>query len=203
MQGNNNMKKCIFFDRDGIVNKSPGPGYVERWEDFHLMPDFPAVLRTVIEMGYEAVIVTNQRGVARGIMTIETLGEIHRKLKKLLARKHGLPLLDILYCPHGEWECECRKPKPGMLLEAAKRHDLDLKSSWMIGDSANDIEAGRRAGCRTILVSDSRHETKADFVVPDLKALESLMKSMLVEEGQGAKSVEQGAGTGRAGRGKK
>jgi len=173
------MKKCIFFDRDGIVNKSPGPGYVERWEDFHLMPDFPAVLSTVREMGYEAVVVTNQRGVSRGIMTLETLNEIHRKLKSLLDRKHGLELLDIFFCPHGEWECECRKPKPGMLLEAAKRHDLDLKSSWMVGDGEKDIEAGRRAGCRTILVSDGKLDTKADFVVPDLKSLESLLKSVL------------------------
>jgi D-glycero-D-manno-heptose 1,7-bisphosphate phosphatase len=173
------MKKCVFFDRDGIVNKSPGAGYVEHWVDFHLLPEFPDVLRVVHQMGYKAVVVTNQRGIARGLMTIETLEEIHEKFQKLLAEKYNLVLLDIFYCVHGKGECECRKPKPGMLLEAAKRHDLDLKMSWMIGDHETDVEAGRRAGCKTILVSKNKPKTQADYVVSDLKSLESLLKSVL------------------------
>ncbi len=146
---------CVFFDRDGIVNRSPGPGYVERWEDFHLLPEFPAVLATVTRLGYAAVIVTNQRGVALGNMTLETVQEIHRRLRDVLRTRHGLEILDVLCCPHDRDECDCRKPKPGMLLEAARRHSLDLARSWMIGDSAKDVEAGRAAGCRTILVGDA------------------------------------------------
>ncbi|MDD4871720.1 MAG: HAD family hydrolase [Kiritimatiellae bacterium] len=173
------MKKCVFFDRDGIVNKSPGAGYVERWADFHLLPEFPDILRVVQQKGYEAVIVTNQRGVARGLMTVETLEEIHENFKKLMAEKYNLVPLDILYCVHDKGQCECRKPKPGMLVEAAKRHNLDLKMSWMVGDHETDIEAGRRAGCKTILVSGNKPEMQADYVVPDLKSLESLLKNVL------------------------
>lgn len=170
------MKKCVFFDRDGIVNRSPGPGYVERWEDFVLLPEFVEVLRLVGTKGYEGVVVTNQRGVARGMMTLEVVNRIHVNLKKTLRQKHGLELLDILCCPHNEGECECRKPKPGMLQEAARRHDLDLARSWMIGDSATDVEAGRRAGCRTIFVGRAGEAVKADFTVRDLTELKSLIE---------------------------
>ena len=99
------MKKCIFFDRDGIVNRAPVAGYVERWADFVLVPEFVEVLRLVRERGYEAVIVSNQRGVARGIMTAEAVDEIHRNLRDILGREHnlevlrGLPLLASLGMP--------------------------------------------------------------------------------------------------------
>ena len=172
------MHKCIFFDRDGIVNASPGPGYVERWEDFRLMPEFPRVLALVRRLGYEAVVVTNQRGVARGIMTVDEVDRIHRNLLRQLKDEHDLTLLDILYCPHGHGECDCRKPAPGMLLEAARRHDLDLLSSWMIGDNARDVEVGQRAGCRTVYVG-SGEDGGADYRVSDLNALESLLSDLL------------------------
>ncbi|OGV68507.1 MAG: hypothetical protein A2283_22210 [Lentisphaerae bacterium RIFOXYA12_FULL_48_11] len=189
------MKKCVFFDRDGIINKSPGPGYVERWADFHLMPEIPGILKLVKNYGYEAVVVTNQRGVATGVMTLAALEEIHGNLQKQLDEDHHLALCDILYCVHGEGECECRKPKPGMLLEAAKRHNIDLKLSWMIGDNEKDVEAGRRAGCRTILVAAGKPVTKADYFVPDMKSLELLLRRVL-EEGNAQ------SGKGKAGRGK-
>ena len=173
------MKKCVFFDRDGIVNRAPGAGYVEKWADFVLLPEFVEVLRTVKKKGYEAVIVTNQRGVARGIMTMDAVNEIHRSLRALLKRRYKLQLLDILCCPHGVDECDCRKPKPGMFLEAARRHDLDLKASWMIGDHDTDIEAGRAAGCRTILVGDGDGNIEADYRAGDLSELKLLVESVL------------------------
>jgi len=170
---------CVFFDRDGIVNVSPGPGYVERWEDFRLMPGFPDILRTVREHGYLAVVVTNQRGVARGMMTAGAVETIHRNLRALLEREHGLRLDDILCCPHERDSCTCRKPQPGMLLDAAQRHNIDLQASWMIGDSESDIEAGRRAGCRTILVSIEPGATRADVIVPDIRALGKQLGTLL------------------------
>jgi D-glycero-D-manno-heptose 1,7-bisphosphate phosphatase len=173
------MKKCVFFDRDGIVNRSPGPGYVEKLEDFELLPDFVHVLHAVRRLGYEAVIVTNQRGIARGLMTRSAVEEIHAYLRTVLAEDHGLQFLDILYCPHKENECECRKPKPGLLIRASQEHDIDLQSSWMVGDQEKDIEAGSSAGCRTILVTPEDVDTKADFKVKDLKALEVLLTRML------------------------
>jgi D-glycero-D-manno-heptose 1,7-bisphosphate phosphatase len=162
------------------VNQAPGAGYVERWADFVLLPEFVDVLRVLKSKGYEAVIVTNQKGVARGSVTMETVNEIHRNLRAVLKREHGLDLLDILCCPHGDDECQCRKPKPGMLLEAARRHDLDLRASWMIGDQGKDIEAGRAAGCRTILVSGNADENiRADYRVRDMVELKLLVEKVL------------------------
>jgi len=173
------MKKCVFFDRDGIVNQSPGAGYVERWTDFVLLPEFVNVLRVVESKGYEAVIVTNQRGVARGIMTMDAVNEIHRNLRAVLQRKYGLALLDILCCPHGKDECECRKPKPGMLLDAARRHDLDLRASWMIGDHDTDVETGKAAGCRTILVGPGDGNIQPDYRARDMAELKTLIEDLM------------------------
>jgi D-glycero-D-manno-heptose 1,7-bisphosphate phosphatase len=177
------MIRCVFFDRDGVVNRYPGAGaYVERWADFHLLPDFVETLRIVRLRGYAAVIVTNQRGVALGRMGRETVEDMHRRLRDVLRTEHGLDLLDILYCPHDEGACDCRKPAPGMLLEAARRHDIDLRRSWMVGDSEKDVEAGRRAGCRTILVDDSRAPTRADARVADMAALRSGIANLIDQD---------------------
>ena len=187
---NTAKRKCVFFDRDGIVNESPGSGrYVTRWQDFHLVPEFVTCLRAVLKMGYQAVIVTNQRAVARGLMRIKDLEDIHRRLKRLLMRQYGLALLDIIYCPHNANECSCRKPSPGMLLDMADKHDINLAASWMIGDSETDMEAGRRAGCRTILVAVSpprRRRSpadsaglKADQRVPSMRVLAKKIRAIL------------------------
>ena len=173
------MRKCVFFDRDGIVNESPGPGYVERWEDFRLLPHFVAALSVVVARGYDAVIVTNQRGVALGLMTEETLLGMHERLWTVLREEHDLAVLDILYCPHHKDSCECRKPKPGMLLEAAARHAIDLGRSWMVGDSERDIEAGHRAGCRAVLVAGEASETAAEHRLRDMAELPELLERVL------------------------
>lgn len=175
------MRPCVFFDRDGIVNQSPGPGYVERWQDFHLLPDFVDILRAVRGLGYAAVVVSNQRGVATGCMTAAAVDEIHRRLGATLGEQ-GLALDDILYCPHERGVCECRKPKPGMLLEAARRHGLDLARSWMIGDQPTDIQAGQAAGCRTILVGPATAAATPDFRFDSLAALRSAVAGILTRE---------------------
>ena len=176
------MIKCVFFDRDGIVNESPGRGYVERWEDFRLQAGFVDVCLLARERGYACVVVTNQRGVARGIMTCATVEDIHRRMTAVLQSCHGLELLDVLYCPHEEGECECRKPRPGMLLDAAERHGIDLASSWMVGDGERDVCAGRAAGCRTVLVAGEDAGTVADFQVPDMRALYALLSRELTDD---------------------
>jgi histidinol-phosphate phosphatase family protein len=140
------LRPAVFFDRDGIVNASPGPGYVERREDFHLLPEFMDALRVVADRGYAAVVVTNQRGVGRGLMSQAELDRIHDGLVAALAGE-GLKLADIRVCTAVTDDDPRRKPNPGMLVEAAATHALDLSRSWMIGDSEKDIEAGRRAGC--------------------------------------------------------
>jgi histidinol-phosphate phosphatase family protein len=172
-------KPCIFFDRDGIVNESPGPGYVERWEDFHLQPGFVAALKTVTAKGCPAVIITNQQGVAKGLYSEEVLNGIHRNMRAQL-RAHGVDVLDIFQCTHLVAEgCACRKPKPGMLFDAAQRHGLDLSSSWMIGDSEKDVEAGAAAGCKTIRVCPLGEETKAAFHVESMDEVAAILEKEL------------------------
>ncbi len=174
--------KCFFFDRDGIVNRAPGPGYVERWEDFHLLPEFVEVLRKVINAGYAAAVITNQRCVARGIITEEALMDMHRRLLDILQTEYGLDLLDIYYCPHERETCDCRKPQPGMILRAAKEHCIDLGESWMVGDQHTDIETGKRAGCRTIYVTADPARDDADVTVADMKELVSQIDTVLASQ---------------------
>lgn len=170
------MKPCFFFDRDGIVNESPGEGrYVERWEDFRLMPAFPRLLKRVQSAGYAAVVVTNQRCVALGRISRAELDAMHARFRRTLREAHAVDVTDILVCPHDQGVCTCRKPQPGLLLEAARRHDLDLASSWMVGDRETDVEAGRAAGCGTILVRASPAASAARYVVESLDALDSLI----------------------------
>ena len=181
-QGGNEttMIRCVFFDRDGVINESPGAGqYVERWADFHLIPDFVDVLRLVRSLGYEAVVVTNQRGIALGRMSRETVEDLHRRMRQQLRAACGLDLLDVLYCPHDVGQCDCRKPKPGMLREAARRHGIALAASWVVGDAETDVQAGAAAGCHTIRVAPAGTPTCAQHRVADLAELRSRIAKLL------------------------
>ncbi len=152
--------KAIFLDRDDTLIEDPG--YINNPDQVKLMDGAAEALIELRNMGYELVVVTNQSGVARGIVTEQVLAEIHNRLKQLLAEK-GAFLDQIYYCPyHPEGvvakyrrESELRKPNPGMLLTAAEEMDIDLAASWVIGNSARDVQAGLRAGCKTILIEHS------------------------------------------------
>ncbi len=176
------MKKCVFFDRDGIINEKPVLArYIRCWEEFKLMPEFIESLRIVKQKGYVAVIVTNQKGIWHGVMSQESVDEIHNNMRACLRNEHELELLDVFVCPHGDDQCDCRKPLPGMIVRAAGQHDIDLSASWMIGDSHRDIDAGNRAGCRTILVDDSDGggETEPLHQVARISELPSLLEKVL------------------------
>jgi D-glycero-D-manno-heptose 1,7-bisphosphate phosphatase len=175
----NKLRPCVFFDRDGIVNAPPpgGARYIERPEDFHIYPEFLSALRVVSTRGYEAVIVTNQKGVAKGLVKEEALMEMHSHLFTAVLQQ-GLRLLDIRVSTTADNAHPSRKPNPGMLLGAAEDHGLDLQRSWMIGDHDYDVEAGRRAGCRTIFVG-SHAMPGADFCVPDMAALVPFLDAKL------------------------
>jgi len=174
-----NKIKCFFFDRDGIVNRAPGPGYVESWADFHINPEFPEILKKVTDAGYAAVIITNQRCVARRIVSENALNEMHRNLQDVLKNDYDLKLLDIYCCKHEVDSCDCRKPKPGMILTAAKKYGIDLSQSWMVGDQKTDVETGKRAGCRTIYVTDDPWRDDSDITVASMKELVSVIDSVL------------------------
>ena len=158
-----NKQKAIFLDRDGTINKYVG--FLRNIDDFELIDGVAEAIRKINESGYLAVVVTNQPVVARGEVSFEELEEIHNKMETLLG-KEGAYLDAIYYCPHhphkgyeGERpelkiDCDCRKPKPGMLLKAAADFNIDLSRSWMVGDGENDIQAGINAGCKTVLLSN-------------------------------------------------
>ena len=151
-----NKQKCVFIDRDGTINKHVG--FLYKIEDFELLPGVAKIIKNINKSGYLAIIVTNQPVIARGEVAWEGLIEIHNKMETLLGEQ-GAYVDDIYVCPHhpnkgfaGEviaykTVCECRKPKPGMLLDAAKKYNIDLSRSYMVGDSISDEEAGRQAGC--------------------------------------------------------
>lgn len=173
------LQPCVFFDRDGIVNRSPGPGYVERPEEFHVLPGFIDALRVVSSKGYPAVLITNQRGVARGFMTMDALEAIHHKLRRTLLDEK-LNVLDIYVCPHEKGHPD-RKPSPRMIQRAAREHRLDLSRSWMVGDRETDVEAGRGAGCRTILVSENSERSQADVCLRSMDELAGYFEKYLPE----------------------
>jgi D-glycero-D-manno-heptose 1,7-bisphosphate phosphatase len=147
------MKRAVFLDRDGVINrKAAEDGYVTRWEDFHFLPGVAEAISLLARAGWSVIVISNQRCVAKRLLTIAELEGIHQKMLEELARS-GAKLDGIYYCPHDkESLCTCRKPLPGMLLRAAQEHQIDLTSSWMVGDSESDMEAGRRAGCGTVRI---------------------------------------------------
>ena len=170
------LRPCVFFDRDGIVNQSPGPGYVNHLEDFHLLPGFIECVRTATQKNIPSVLVTNQRGISRGITPPEQLEAMHRHLREELAAE-GLELLDVMVCTADDNAHPNRKPNPGMLLTAAQRHGLDLSRSWMIGDRESDVLTGRNAGVAvTVLVAPDGVPTEATFRVPDMPACAELLR---------------------------
>jgi D-glycero-D-manno-heptose 1,7-bisphosphate phosphatase len=150
------MKKAAFLDRDGVINqKAPGLGYITRWEDFHLLPGVAEAISLLNAADFLVIVVSNQRGIAKGLVSTAVLDEIHANMRNALLSS-GSRIEAVYYCPHDNFPpCKCRKPAPGMLLTAAREHDIDLPNSWMIGDSLSDVQAGQRAGCKTILLTQS------------------------------------------------
>lgn len=179
-----NKQKAIFLDRDGTINKYVG--FLRNVDEFELIDGVSDAIKKIDASGYLAVVITNQPVIARGEVSFEELEVIHNKMETLLG-KEGAYLDAIYFCPHhphkgyeGErpelkFECDCRKPKPGMLLKAAQDFNIDLAQSWMIGDGENDIKAGRNAGCQTALIGNESYgqtvtvSSLKDFVEQYLK----------------------------------
>lgn len=173
-----NPQKCVFLDRDGTLNKYVG--FLRHIDQMELLPGVAEAVRKINESGYLAIIVTNQPVIARGEVTVSELQEIHNKLETLLGQE-GAYVDGIYYCPHhphkgyeGEVpelkiDCACRKPKPGLLYQAAKDFHIDLAASYMVGDGDNDVQCGINAGCTPVLLTEGEAEvahyrTLLDFV---------------------------------------
>ena len=178
-----NKQKAIFLDRDGTINEYVG--FLRKEEDFRLIPGVSEAIKKINNSGYLAIVVTNQPVIARGEVTEEGLEEIHKKMETLLGLD-GAYIDDIYYCPHhpdkgfeGEIpelkiECDCRKPKTGMLEKAAREHNIDLSSSIMIGDSTLDIKMAENAGMQSVLLKtgqkgeDGKYDVSPTLIAEDL-----------------------------------
>lgn len=173
-----NPQKCVFLDRDGTLNKYVG--FLRNIDQLELLPGVAEAVRKINESGYLAIVVTNQPVIARGEVTVPELQEIHNKLETLLGQE-GAYVDGIYYCPHhphkgyeGEVpelkiDCQCRKPKPGLLYQAAKDFHIDLTASYMVGDRDSDVQCGINAGCTPILLTEdetdiTHYRTLLDFV---------------------------------------
>lgn len=177
-----NKQKAIFLDRDGTINKYVG--FLRNIDDFELIEGVAEAIKLINQSGYLAIVVTNQPVIARGEVTWEELNEIHKKMATLLG-KEGAYVDGIYICPHhpdkgfeGERpeykiDCDCRKPKPGLLLQAAKDFNIDLSESYMIGDSHRDVEAGENAGVKKSILIKENNEN----------ALLSIINEIIKDEG--------------------
>ena len=174
------MERAVFLDRDGTIVEDVG--YLHELDKVKFLPGASKAIKLINESGFKVIIITNQAGVARGYFTEEAVKEINKYIQETLAREEAF--IDMIYfCPHHvegiieeyRKDCYCRKPNPGMIEKATREFSLDLKNSFVIGDKISDIEAGHRAGCRTILLTGEDHShnekegtTISDHIVPDL-----------------------------------
>lgn len=164
--------RAIFLDRDGTM--AIDVPYCSRPEDFELFPNTARAIKLLNEHDYKVIVITNQSGVARGYFTEDTLGRIHQKMLGKLAEE-GARIDGIYYCPHHPNDnCECRKPKPKMVMQAVSEHDIDLKQSFMVGDKPLDIQLGKNVGCRTVLIPANTGETEVEPGSPDYTASDLL-----------------------------
>lgn len=187
-----NKQRAIFIDRDGTINVSKG--FISKADDLELIPGTIDAIKAINKSGALAIVITNQPVIARGECSFEELHNIHNKLKTLLGEK-GAFVDDIFYCPHhpdkgfeGEvpelkFDCECRKPKTGMIDEAVKKYNIDLSKSYMVGDSTMDLETARNAGIKSVLVdtgfagNDGKYDRNCDIEAKNLfDAVEKIIK---------------------------
>ena len=184
-------QKCIFLDRDGTINKYKG--FLRTIDDIELEKNAAEGIKKINKSKYLTIVITNQPVIARGEVTIDELNRFHHKIETLLG-KEGAFYDDLLYCPHhpdsgfeGEvkelkFDCACRKPKIGLLVEASKRYNIDLSKSYFVGDSTIDIQTGINAGMKTILVetgvkgSDKKYSVKPDYTIKNLNDILTILK---------------------------
>ncbi len=168
-------RPAVFLDRDGTINEQRG--YINHISRFVLLPRTAEAVRLLNEHGFLAIIVTNQSGVARGYFPIELVNEVHEHLKELL-RKEGAYVDGIFFCPHyhrgevGEYtiECNCRKPRPGLIEKARKNLDIDMAGSYLIGDRVSDIELAKRCNLKGVLVKTGYGKGDLEYVFPNSRA---------------------------------
>ena len=160
------MKKAVFLDRDGVINKER-KDYVKSIEEFQILNNIPKSIKMLKEKGFLVIVITNQSAINRGLITIETLNEIHNYLQNFL-KENNTSIDGFYFCPHRPDEnCKCRKPNPGMLIKAAQEHNIDMNQSFMIGNSLTDIQAAQKSGCKGILLN--QNQALLELVTDEIK----------------------------------
>ena len=149
-------RRCVFLHRDGVINQKPLEGeYIRTWKEFRFLPGIAGWIQMFNALGLLVVVVTNQRGVARGLIREEDLEEIHSNMILELMQA-GAHVDDVFCCPHEEGTCECRKPNPGMVMAAGKKWNIDIPGSVLIGDSDRDRKLAHRCGMSFVLVEEGK-----------------------------------------------
>ena len=164
-------RRAVFLDRDGVINrKLPEGEYVANWQQFEIISTAPQAIASLNEAGIKVAVVTNQRGVALGKLNEKDLAAVHDHMQHTL-QAYGAHVDGIFYCPHDDNSCDCRKPRPGLLLQAfAHFREVPSANAVLIGDSLSDIEAGWSAGVRTILVRGSAANDKPEIAKAQILA---------------------------------
>jgi len=172
-------KKVVFLDRDGVINKEVG--YLHKIEDFQFIDGVFDACLNLQSLGFELVVITNQSGIGRGYYSKD---EFHTVNDWMLQQfnNQGVNILDVFFCPHGpEDGCSCRKPKPGMLLTAKEKYDIDMSQSWMIGDKEADVSAANAAGINNTILVKSGHDideenSNTKYVLDSIKQAQTVIK---------------------------
>lgn len=171
-------QKVLFVDRDGVINKDSSE-YIKSWSEFEFLPRSLDAIRMLTSNGFDVIVITNQSAVHRNYLSKDDLETIHGKMKAAI-KQHGGDIKDIFYCPHiPEDQCDCRKPKPGLIVRAQHKYDLDINNTVMVGDSGRDIACAKNAGCGGSILVRTGNGVKAekrlkekgmlpDYVVADL-----------------------------------
>ncbi len=174
------LKKVVFLDRDGVINRD-SPDYIKNWNEFEFLPGSLEALRLLSQAGFHLIVITNQSMIGRGMVPLKLLEETHRKLKDAVAATGG-DIFDIFFCPHRPDEaCDCRKPSPGLIQQACRRYGIDPADSVMIGDSAKDVLCGRNAGCGTTILVRTGNGIRAEKELADLKLRPDLVVADLLD----------------------
>lgn len=170
-------RPAVFLDRDGVINRPPKNRYITRWREFHFLPGSLEGLRRLAQQRRTVIVISNQAGVGHGLYRLSELRRITRNMLRRI-RQAGGRVRAVYYCTHRPQDhCGCRKPKPGMLQKAGRSFQIDLRRAVLVGDNETDIQLGRNAGCRTVLVwsgvtpraSLNKLNARPDHAAPDLR----------------------------------
>jgi D-glycero-D-manno-heptose 1,7-bisphosphate phosphatase len=166
MTGQKKMQNVVFLDRDGVINRD-SPDYIKSWSEFEFLPGSIEAMKLLTLNGFPIIVITNQSVIHRKMVSESGLNLIHGKMKKTV-QSNGGDIKDIFYCPHmPEDRCDCRKPKPGLLFKAKKKYRIDLETSFMVGDSAKDIECALNAGCGSAILVKTGNGIAAKKLLKD------------------------------------